>query len=182
MPVSLDKRNGYSGNEIGNRAKTSLATRVKGWAARLLVWKIEPRKRYSETSGSPAAAAAAVVLWKQVMKVLIWLGNLKKSNKGKSYWAKRGLACKYPQFFILAPRRKRRLFRGGEKRDDCIRRLMGALLDQFWKRPLKKTHVGVARALFEPLNTLSKKTHKTYLQLPNHKTKQKEKKRNTVAI
>ena len=42
--------------------------------------------------------------------------------------------------------------------------------------------MGVARALFEPLNTLSKKTHKTYLQLPNHKTKQKEKKRNTVAI
>ena len=42
--------------------------------------------------------------------------------------------------------------------------------------------MGAARALFEPLNTLSKKTHKTYLQLPNHRKKQKEKKRNTVAI
>ena len=58
---------------------------------------------------------------------------------------------------------------------------MGALLDQK-KRPLKKTHVGVARALFEPLNTLLKKNHKTYLQLPNHRKKQKEKKRNTVTI
>lgn len=58
---------------------------------------------------------------------------------------------------------------------------MGALLDQK-KRPLKKTHVGVARTLYDPLNTLSKKTHKTYLQLPNHRKKQKEKKRNTVAI
>ena len=53
---------------------------------------------------------------------------------------------------------------------------MGALLDQLKKKPLKKTHVGVARALFEPLNTLSKKTHKLHLQLPNHRKKQKEKK------
>ena len=180
MPVSLDKRNGYSGNEIGNRAKTSLATRVKGWAARLLVWKIEPRKRYSETSGSPAAAAAAVVLWKQVMKVLIWLGNLKKSNKGKSYWAKRGLACKYPQFFILAPRRKRRLFRGGEKRDDCIRRLMGALLDQFWKRPLKKTQWVWLELYLSPWIPCQKRPTKpiyNYLII-----EQSKKKRNTVAM
>ena len=42
--------------------------------------------------------------------------------------------------------------------------------------------MGVARALFEPLNTLLKKNHKTYLQLPNHRKKQKEKKRNTVTI
>ena len=60
MPVSLDKRNAYSGNEIGNRAKTSLAPRVKGRGARLLVRKIEPCKGYSETSGSPAAAAVVL--------------------------------------------------------------------------------------------------------------------------
>lgn len=30
MPISLDKSDAYSGNEIENRAKTSLAPRVKG--------------------------------------------------------------------------------------------------------------------------------------------------------
>ena len=70
---------------------------------------------------------------------------------------KRGLSLQTPAAFFLAPRRKRRSFRWGEKRDDCIRRLMGALLDQLKKKPTKEDPCGCGSSFIWALEYLVKK-------------------------